>query len=231
MKKIFLILILASLPITVAAKEKFVVLSSENVLKITGTCTIDVRVILTPVGESKKALYSSGTPCQDREFTFSDDLMKWSLPEGQYTLWVNGDPVKKRVVVKNVIVEPAEEKPVPIEILSPKNTFEKSLSDFGNNLKQASVSLGIMEENLSASDYAGDTVKRTLIGFLRTTLDTLAQFFGDFTEETEKIRPSEIAIPPEDSPVAAEDNPPSSLPISEEVSPEPSQEGTGAGAL
>lgn len=194
MKKILFSIFLISFPLALSAKEQYVLQSTENVLTLSGVCSIDVKFVLTPVSDTKQSVYSSGTSCKEGEFSFSDDLSQWNIPDGQYTLWVNGEPAEKRIVMKKIVVVPASQTAPKEKNQPPRNTFEQAVSDFGNNLVQMSRSLGVMEENLPQTDYTKDTVKRTLIGFLRTTLDTLASFFGDFTSESTKVRPSEVDV-------------------------------------
>lgn len=191
MKFAFAIIIGLLIPLPLFAKERFVLQSTENVLTLSGQCSLDITLALTPVGKDDKKIYTSGTPCRNKEFTFSDDLAKWNIPEGQYTLWVNGEPAQKRIVMMKIAAQEPEKKAVLPEA-PPKNRFEQATSDFGDNLKSMSVSLGIIEENLSSSDYADDTVKHALVGFLRSALDTMSGFFSDLTLEDTKIRPSEI---------------------------------------
>lgn len=208
MRYFLLVMFLLVLPVSLFAKERFNVLSSENVLKLAGECSIDVQVILTPVGENEKTSYSSNTGCIEGKFSFSDDLMQWNLPEGQYTLWVNGDLSTKRVIVKNRVVESIvaeSEQSAIASDLPPKNRFEQAINDFGKSLGSMSASLGIIEENLSASDYAGDTVKRVLVGFLRTTLDALGGFFNDLKGEGSIERPSATIIPQEEASPSTEE--------------------------
>lgn len=202
MKSFIFVLALLLMPWPLFAKERFVVLSSENILKLSGTCTIDVKVMLTPVGNDEHSVYSSGTQCVDKEFAFAEDLTQWNVPEGQYTLWVNGDPSTKRVIIKKVVAATVEVKEdVVAEDTSPKNRFEQAMDDFGKNLSAMSVSLGIIEENLVSSDYAQDTVKRTVVGFLRTALDALSGLFSDLKNENITERPSEVMISEEENPV------------------------------
>lgn len=206
MKKIFFLLFFLSLPFPLFAKEKYILQSTENVLMLSGICSLDVKFALTLVNDGQKSVYSSGTPCKDGEFTFSDDLSQWNIPDGQYTLWVNGDPAEKRITMKKIVIVPALQVATKKENQPPKNTFEQAVSNFGGNLAQMSKSLGVMEENLPQTDYVKDTVKHTLIGFLRITLDTLAQFFGDFTSEESIVRPSEVQVIPDVStPVIPDD--------------------------
>lgn len=190
MKKILFFIFILSFPLSLFAKEKYTFESTENVLKLSGGCSIDITLVLTALDDTKKSLYSSGTACKNGTFLFSDDLSQWNIPDGQYTLWVNGEPAEKRITMKKIVVQ---ENPALQKIsVKPKNTFEQGVSDFGKNLAEMSHSLGVIEENLPEMDYKKDTVKRTLIGFLRTTLDTLASFFGDFTSESSEVRPSEM---------------------------------------
>ncbi len=199
MKKYFFFFLLFLLsPLSLFAKEQYILQSTENILKLSGSCSFDVKLVLTEITGEKKSIYSSGTPCKDGTFTFSDDLSIWNIADGQYVLWVNGEPAEKRIVMKKIVpITPlVTEKKKSV----PRNTFEQAVFNFGKNLTEMSASLGIMEENLPETDYKKDTVKRTLIGFLRTTLDTLASFFGDFTSETDKVRPSEIEQTPIVSP-------------------------------
>ncbi len=206
MKKIIFALFLLSIPIPIFAKEKYTLQSTENVLTLSGVCSMDVKFTLTHVNSDQESVYSSGTPCKDGVFSFSDDLSQWNIPDGQYTLWVNGDPAEKRITMKKIVIVPAVQVAPKKENQPPKNTFEQAVNDFGSNLAQMSKSLGVMEENLPQADYVKDTVKRTLIGFLRTTLDTLAQFFGDFTSEESIIRPSEVQVTPDvNTPVIPDD--------------------------
>lgn len=206
MKKIIFAFFFLLLPFPLFAKEKYTFQSTENVLTLSGICSLDVKFTLTLVNDANQSVYSSGTPCKDGAFSFSDDLSQWNIPDGQYTLWVNGDPAEKRITMKKIVIVPALQAVPKKENQPPKNTFEQAVYDFGGNLTQMSKSLGVMEENLPQTDYVKDTVKHTLIGFLRTTLDTLAQFFGDFTSEESIVRPSEIQITPDAStPVIPDD--------------------------
>lgn len=206
MKKVIFVSIFLLLPFPLFAKEKYILQSTENVLMLSGACSIEVKFVLTPVNDTKKSVYSSGTSCKEGKFSFSDDLSQWNIPDGQYTLWVNGEPAEKRITMKKIVVVPASQTAPKEKNQPPRNTFEQAVSDFGGNLVQMSESLGVMEENLPQTDYMKDTVKHTLIGFLRTTLDTLAQFFGDFTSEEAIVHPSEIQVTPDAStPVIPED--------------------------
>lgn len=70
---------------------------SDNVLDVEGKCDRDVSILLFSSGEKERPVYSSGAPCRNDSFRFSDNLAAWKLDEGMLTVVVNGEPTSKRL--------------------------------------------------------------------------------------------------------------------------------------
>jgi hypothetical protein len=164
MKKIFILAVLGLLvPVFVFAKTSFSVLDNENTLSLQGKCMGDqVRVDLF-AGKDAEPIYTSGAPCQDGNFTFSDDLTKWEgIPNGDYTLAVDNDKSNtpgvriKRVVEQRVDPVPAPAAPAPEATLStgtPASQPDSPEVKFLNAFVALQQSILDMREWLTATTY------------------------------------------------------------------------------
>ena len=98
-KIIILIASLAFLPFGVLAKDNWELQGNKNVLSLAGECSVQEIRVDPFLENSEKPIYTSVATCQEGKFDFRDDLLQWkSLPDGEYSLVVNGDQKNTRKV-------------------------------------------------------------------------------------------------------------------------------------
>jgi len=97
-----------------AARAAFTVRVSQNDVQVEGGCSsVDITITLEKKENPGKVVYSGGVPCQNGKFLFSDDLLKWNMDDGRYSIMVNGQKSGKTVERKEEAIavqdEPAED--------------------------------------------------------------------------------------------------------------------------
>lgn len=113
MKKIITILAFVSaFVIPLGTRASFSARVSQNNIEINGDCSSNVLVTLAKTDNPDKIVYSGGVSCQEGKFSFADDLLKWNMEDGKYSIMVNGQKSGKTVERKERILsvqdEPAE---------------------------------------------------------------------------------------------------------------------------
>lgn len=161
MKKIIYPIVLLILIIYPSlTKAAYVAFSSQNNFEVSGDCSANIKIELIETAKQNRVAYSSGAACANGKFSFSDDLLKWNLPEGNYTLLVNGNKSGKTVSRKENMIDVQAEQP-QIQIPAGEQTVQIPSSVAATTLPVDVPSNDILasKENVSVFSLNVDALK------------------------------------------------------------------------
>jgi hypothetical protein len=195
---------------------------SENIINVSGSCTGHTVTIHLFSDISHPPVYSSGTTCLNKSFSFTDNLNQWKIPEGEYDLLISEDQ-KRPKTSKSAKIKVKKEQAQITTLANPPtiNSLDQSLNKFSENLTNLTESVNDVSKAVESLEEPKKKEVNLILTSIQGVLTTLNDLYIKLIQYINKpIEPLLNASVPESSTSATLD-----------VAPSPTQTATASATI